>query len=197
MVTLPPASACPDAMVCTPRPPGFETHDGFFFTVSLGMSGNQQNSHSGGVNQAISGVGATFGTAAGWAVAADLIVHVAYTIAGPGKPALVTDGVRSPVRSSDAWGYGPGVTYYFPHNFYVSGTGLIARLSVESIDGRTSRTARGPGFELVAGKEWWTSANWGIGAAAKLLHASLAGGDLGPGSWQTTSGALVMCATFN
>jgi hypothetical protein len=138
-----------------------------------------------------------FGISAGWAVVDRLVVHLAFTIAGPGSPDLVMEGVATHVRSSDTWGYGPGITYYLPHNFYLTGTGVIARLSVESLDGRTTQSARGPGAELMAGKEWWISENWGLGVAAKMLVAHLPGGDLGPGSWQSFSGGVVFSATYN
>ncbi len=60
----------------------------------------------------------------------------------------------------------------------------------------------GTGFGLRIGKEWWTSANWGLGAALFYSQDTFDSGEdefaCGPGSeWDSTLYGISFSATFN
>ena len=97
--------------------------------------------------------------------------------------------------------FGAGATYYvMPLNAYVSaslGTG-----SFSGTDQMEGGSKRGFAMDVTAGKEWWTTDDWGVGAAGSYSYCSAKDKDLGPaadpgGTWNGTSWALRFTATFN
>jgi opacity protein-like surface antigen len=106
----------------------------------------------------------------------------------------------SDVSISDAT-IGPGLAYYFPAiNLYVSGTVGFSKATVESRQSNILLGASDWGFGAAAmvGKEFWLSANWGLGAALQYRYARLRdqGGDSAPLVTESDF-ALVVSATFN
>ena len=100
---------------------------------------------------------------------------------------------------------GGGFTYYWmPSNIYLSGSiGLAAsaikvQRSAEPVYSyeydREAIQANGAGFMLMAGKEWWISANWALGAAVQLDFSYTEGDDL---SIRQGSARALFSATFN
>ncbi|HLT33572.1 hypothetical protein G5B00_09510 [Parapedobacter sp. SGR-10] len=62
--------------------------------------------------------------------------------------------------------FGGGVTYYTPSNLFVSGSLGLGNFSILNQENNYSAsTEHGLSFQLKAGKEWWISRRWGLGAA--------------------------------
>ena len=73
-------------------------------------------------------------------------------------------------------GFGPGLAYYVePVNAYFSATFTLSQLSASSTntDTRIAESEMGVGFSMSAGKEWWISTDWGLGAAFQFQFASM------------------------
>jgi hypothetical protein len=73
-------------------------------------------------------------------------------------------------------GFGPGVAYYVePINMYLSTTLTFTQLSVSdsNTNAKYYDSNVGFGFSLEAGKEWWISTDWGLGAAFQFQFASM------------------------
>jgi opacity protein-like surface antigen len=97
----------------------------------------------------------------------------------------------------------PGVAYYLePLNLYLSGS---VGLSIVTYDSNTNSSSDSSSTELtdwgfgasfMAGKEWWVSSNWGIGAATMLNFASMNMKDYDT-RMTATSISLLFSATFN
>jgi hypothetical protein len=70
---------------------------------------------------------------------------------------------------------GPAVSYYFmPDNIYIAGSiGFGSLFLSERREGQVDvdhSMKTGWGATVAGGKEWWTSDNWGLGAAARLTY---------------------------
>ena len=108
-----------------------------------------------------------------------------------------------PSMGTDVIGIGPGTARYFGPNLFVAGTALFATAQLTDDDGNAIESSRlGFALELLAGKEWWVSDNWGLGASAQLILGIMGGKDPDPNlnavpRWNTTSFSLLMSATYN
>lgn len=75
--------------------------------------------------------------------------------------------------SVSAIGFGGGLTYYImPANFYISGSVLYCKDTIEQ-SGSKGESEYGLGFFVSIGKEWWVGNNWGLGAALFLETSSV------------------------
>ena len=96
-------------------------------------------------------------------------------------------------------GFGPGLKYYrMPSNIFVAGSLLCARATMHNRYGGDYRVPTnisatspwGVTALLSAGREWWISADWGLGIAGEFL--------LGRTAWYTAAGgSLLVSASFN
>jgi len=88
-------------------------------------------------------------------------------------------------------GVGPGVSYYFEAlNLYTSFT-----LALTRIFGKGTNSELGLGTNLVVGKEWWLSTNWGTGVAVGLQTGI--GNDKNWGSSTSMVPSLLWSSTWN
>lgn len=94
--------------------------------------------------------------------------------------------------------YGIGVTYYIaPYNFFVSTSLGPVKFALTDKEGVIDGTSDfGFGFQLAAGKEWWVSENWGIGAMAALTYGAADDKD-GHGEMSACAFNFMFTATFN
>jgi hypothetical protein len=94
---------------------------------------------------------------------------------------------------------GIGLTNYFPsNNVYITGAVGIAKSSFEA-NGKTSSTDNGYGINLMLGKEWWVSKDWGLGVAGQLLYTSCPD-PVNAGNkpdFKTTAFGILFSATYN
>jgi hypothetical protein len=157
-------------------PPGFHTHDGFFLRFMMGMGYLRVASASAGTD--LQAAGATFGdmVSFGWAVRENLVLSLDTSVF-MGKPSM-GGASRLPGATDAFFGFmqmGPGVTYYFmPHNLFASaGFGMGNIFLTERQEGEPDfdhDMNMGWGATLSGGKEWWTSDNWGLGGAGRLVY---------------------------
>ena len=96
---------------------------------------------------------------------------------------------------------GIGAGWYFASiNLFVSGAISAAWLAATTENGdELARTGVGNALSLAVGKEWWISANWGLGLALELAGGRIPDqpgmGQLDP--WRIGAASLVFSATFN
>lgn len=178
---------------------GYHTHDGFYLSARLGLGWLWASADGDGF---ASGSGYPFGLSAGYALGKNLILFgEIYDLPIP----------RS--SSTDGWnnleflGFGPGVKRYLPWNTFVSGSVLIARFHDDGgSPGDTrygySATSRwGWAGRLSAGKEWWVSANWGLGIAGEGFVGRMTkwpeAGDIREYTYTVKGFSLLASASFN
>jgi hypothetical protein len=179
-------------------PPGYHVHNGFYMRLALGGGGASAS----GAGEKYSGSSLVIGAAFGGAITPSLILYgeiFGHTVPGA---SYETGGVSSSSggRDLDIFGGGPGVAYYFmPLNLYLSGTFLLqqVRLSDPNDSNRSvDLTKTGFGFSLMVGKEWWVSADWGVGVAAEFLVGT-AKDRYFDARWTSKGLGLVFSASYN
>lgn len=175
-------------------------HDGLFLRLAPGLGWNNTDSDSGGNTLKMSGVSGLFNVAVGGAVSQDLILHLDASVVSTSDPEVKRNGadVSAEYSSSSTRMVGIGMTYYFPSNFYLTGAVGLAESSYEHL-GSTTRTDAGYGANLMIGKEWWLSDNWGIGIAGQLLYTNCPSKPSVPGKpdFESTSLGVLFSATYN
>jgi hypothetical protein len=174
-------------------------HDGFFLRLAPGFGWNNTSSDPGGNTLKMSGVSGLFNMAIGGAVSQDLILHLDVSGVSTSSPKVTLNGNdQSNVSSASTSLVGIGMTYYLPSNYYVTGAVGMAE-SRNKANGTTYKTDRGYGANVMIGKEWWVSDDWGVGIAGQVLYTncpdkSIAG--TRPDVQSTTFGIL-FSATYN
>jgi hypothetical protein len=176
-------------------PPGYHTHHGVYARLAFG-GGGLWGSASG---QSYSGTSLAFAVAGGTAITESLILYV--EIIWHNMPNHIRGNGTWTATGAQTWGPGFGVAYYFmPLNLYVSGTLLYQVLDLGTVQWNGSGSPpdgeAGLGGSLMVGKEWWVSANWGLGVAAQLLYGG-ANGSSASGPWTAGALALMFSSTYN
>jgi len=180
---------------------GFHTHDGLYLRFHLGIAGTGFSSTQAGVKTNYAGGGSSTGIAIGGVIAHDLILYGTAFGTSTANPDKQVGGVSKPgdVGSIGVGAIGPGMAYYFEHlNLYLSAAFGLAGFTMNDGNGFRIDTSRsGTALELIVGKEWWVSRDWGLGIAAELMGASLKDKNTPGLSWSAGSGALLFSATYN
>ncbi len=191
----PPQAYAPPPMV------GYHEHDGFYLRLLLGPGYFHNSASYNGVTITESGVGATFGMAAGGVVAPNLVVYgelLGTSVTDPHYDDGSTSGSYSGVNETLV-GFGPGIAYYLQGNMYVSGTLLFSKITYSdsnNSDNSVDGTDLGVGLGLTFGKEWWVSYDWGLGVSGQLLAASMKDANFDT-RWTTIVASLLFSATYN
>jgi hypothetical protein len=196
----PPGSYYPPGYGAPPPPPE-HLHDGFYLRLHLGAGYTHLSGADGfGSTVTASGGSGSFGLAIGGAVAPNFIVFG--TIFGVGSsPTVKVGGVDAGLSNSSAVlaGIGAGAAYYFePVNVYLSGA--LAFTSVEIDDANSNpiyQTRDGIGVQLMVGKEWWISQNWGVGVAGEFIGASMKDKNDSSVTWSADAFSILLSATYN
>ena len=177
-------------------------HDGFYLRLHLGGGGTHvSGSDAFGDSVKISGGSVSFGIALGGAVTPNLIVFGNLFLSGLGMPDVSIGGFAAGSSNSSAAvvGFGPGVVYYLePFNVYFSGTLGAMQFEMDDANGKPIyQTEVGIGCQILVGKEWWVSQDWGLGVAGEFVGASMK--DLSDHSitWSATAFSLLFSATYN
>lgn len=174
--------------------PGTHRHDGFFLRMfggpgygKLGSSGRSYDGFAMGVGWAIGG-----------ALTDNLILFAEEN--GLVMPAAVKATDSSSGEPLGLMMLGAGMSYYFmPHNLFLSGSVLGAFQPSVKRDSTSDvpRLSPGVGGKLMVGKEWWASANWGLGAAAHLIYARMGEQDDSSIRWNVMAFGASFVATYN
>ncbi len=189
-----------------PPPPvesmeGFHTHDGFFMRVHVGIAATGFSSTQSGIKTNYAGGGSSTGIAIGGVIARDLILYGAAfgtSTSNPDKQVAGTS-VTGDLGNLGVGAIGPGIAYYFEHiNLYASATFGLAGFRADDNNGfRADSSRSGTAFELMLGKEWWVSPNWGLGIAGEIFTASLKDKNVPGLTWSAGAASLLFSATYN
>jgi hypothetical protein len=104
---------------------------------------------------------------------------------------------------------GCGIIYYFmPYNLFASATlgPAFSLMTIDNsspgVDGSSTKSLRsngGFGMRIRAGKEWWVSNRWAIGAAGLFQFSTHGSGEIFrvPGQMNSLLGGISLTVTFN
>ena len=182
--------------------PGPHRHDGFFLRSGFGFGYSDWSARSGTDRWVIRGLGMPLELAIGWAPVDNVVLFLDATIevVVPSTMDRRIAFLTPRTRGWESW-VGGGAAYYFmPANVHVTATLQVGALAVEEPLGNVvGETDAGTCVSLVVGKEWWVSANWGMGfgvttRVARMKDQTLASADA---RWTSLSFALVYSATYN
>ena len=156
-----------------------QTHDGFFLNLALGLGfqsidfvvDDWQSRPFGE-----SGLSTDLDVKIGGRIANNTLLHA--TLAGSTQS--VDDAYDDDFKANMSL-FGLGATYYFPNNIFITASLGISQFHANSDNiatfyatvstaADTEDVNAGFGFQVGAGKEWWVSDNWGIGASGALLY---------------------------
>lgn len=207
----PPAYAAPGPGYAAPAPygapayaapayraAGVHEHDGFYLRLVAGLGYLHNSASSGGSTLKVSGVGGTFGLAAGGIIARNLAVYGEIIGTSASEPSVEMGGESGTMSGSMTLaGFGPGLAYYLDNNAYLSGTFTFSQLSASDDNGNDAgETDMGFGASLSGGKEWWVSDDWGLGVAGQLMLASMKEKNEDY-RWTSVAVSLLFSATYN
>lgn len=187
----------------SPTPSGFHTHDGFYLNMMWGLGSLNFSETRGGDSLSMGGLSGQFSLKLDGAVTRSVVLFGAIdSFSAPSPDAkMVIDGVtysgslQNTTYSSLMIGVGAGI--YFGDNFLAKLTLGQASAILEYKSGGISyksETDKGFGVNVSIGKEWWISADWGIGVAFFGHMSSIK--DEGVPATQTYLG-VAFTATYN
>jgi len=158
--------------------PGYHEHDGFYFRLLTGPAVLAAATDEDAGDLSISGWGWGIGLAAGAAIAPNVIVYGELFGKAAVDVTIDQDGTEFETddTSLSLGGLGGGIAIYLPNNIYLSGTLAFARLVFDpntDRDDDEGSTDIGGALLATVGKEWWVSANWGLGVALQLSAAGM------------------------
>jgi hypothetical protein len=194
----PPPGYAPAPPAPPPSPPF--VHDGFYLRLNVGPGYGYVTTTSMGQTLTMSGGSLANSFAIGGTIAPNVILYGGFLDNSILSPRYVLDGstVNDDGSSILIAGLGPGVAYYFmPSNAYVAGTLMVSRLSQAVYRGREAISNWGPTLEGLVGKEWWVSANWGVGVAAQIVVSRLGLRGDDEAALNIFEAALLLSATYN
>jgi len=204
----PPGYYPPPGAYYAPRPsgppPGYHDHDGFYMRLCIGAAYLRASDSYGGQSETFSGSGLSMDFAFGGVVASNLSIFGEIAISSAIDPTYESGGTSMTLTNTNLnlVGFGPGVAYYLqPLNLYLSGSVLFSRVTADDSSSNSNNstldlTDTGFGMNFMAGKEWWVSANWGIGVATMLQFASMKMRDY-DARMTATGISLLFSATYN
>lgn len=182
-----------------------ETHDGLFLRLAGGIGGISTSAESGPVTATLSGGGIPLDFAIGGAVARNFALHADFygTAAVAPKLSINNSDVGKASENTTLYGSGVGLgaTFYtMPLNLYFSGSVGVARYGLKYDNGSqtsSGTTKAGLGVNLLVGKEWWVSDNWGLGVAGNVTIISAKDSDNSDVRWTGASAGVLLSATYN
>jgi hypothetical protein len=182
---------------------GFHQHDGFYMRLYAGFGFLSASEEYQGTNYTYSGFAGMLGASFGGVVARNLVVYGELMGASVTNASLSAAGYTDAYSGTDLelFGFGPGITYYFePVNLYLSGTLLFSQVSFSDTGSGYSQgdSNMGLGANFMVGKEWWVTADWGIGIAG-LAHLSSMGDSVAgyDTNLRVASFTVLFSATYN
>jgi hypothetical protein len=172
-------------------PVGYHMHDGFYASARLGLGWLWVNT---GSSALMSGRGFPFGLSVGFAPRQNLIVFGEFYEVPIFNP---TSPVSGRFADLDLQGLGPGIKYYvMSKNMFLSGSLLISQLSFHNgipsdpEYGISKTSDWGVTGRASVGREWWVSADWGLGLAGELVLGRMEG-------YTVKGGGILLSASFN
>lgn len=180
---------------------GPRQHRGFYLRMAAGPGFMSAKSSSPDVK--ISGPGGSFDIAIGGALTENLVLFGNIAIDTTENAEIEVNGNEINTDTNDEVafvGVGPGIGYYFmPVNLYISGSVLATQVAISDDDdapGTERGTGEGFGMAAMVGKEWWVSANWGLGLAGRFMFG-LRMPDTGDTDYNAFGFGVMFSATYN
>jgi len=181
--------------------PGFHQHDGLYLRFQLGFGGLKSTSNG----TELSGSAGSFAFALGYSITDHLVLFGEGFQDMATNPKLTSPGAAAQTSgvTHTLTGYGLGAAWYFmPLNAHLGLSIGVGKLGVESKDAagntiQTGSTQPGPIVRLTLGKEWWASANWGLGAALNVERGSMKDSGATPATFTSTAYSIAFSATYN
>jgi hypothetical protein len=159
------------AALCSDAHAEAHVHDGLFLRVAPGIGWNGTSKDIGGDATDLTGFSGMLNFAIGVNVARNLALHldVSGVSAANSKVADTGRGQASEFNYITSSSVGIGMTYYYLSNYYL--TGAVGRAESSKRSGSMVQTTDpGYGVNVMLGKEWWVSDEWGIGLAGQFLY---------------------------
>jgi hypothetical protein len=166
-------------------PAGFHEHDGLYIRAALGPAALHASWKEGTYDWSVTGTGFAIAMALGVSVTPNFVVYAELTRSVASDPTRKVNDVSTTLTNYDVdlAGFGPGAAYYLvPENLYFSATLAFSKLT-SGYNGPSGSEGSGTdlaiftntdiGGTLMVGKEWWVSANWGLGVAGIVYLASM------------------------
>lgn len=162
--------------------PGYHEHDGFYMRLVGGAGYLNTTASYAGQSTTISGFAGSFAAAFGGTIAPNLIIYGEIAGMSARNPEVSSGGQSWTAHGTtlSMLTFGPGLAYYLqPMNVYFSGTVGFGYFNSsrndddyygDEDDGENSDL--GFGFSTMVGKEWWLTADWGIGVAGQFQLAT-------------------------
>jgi hypothetical protein len=148
-----------------------------------------------------SGGSLSFGLALGGAIAPNLIIFGSLFYSVAADPDVTIGGVGAGLSNPSVLvvGIGPGIAYYLePINLYLSATVAFVGSELDDQNGTPiAESKAGIGVQVVVGKEWWVSQNWGLGLAGEIVAGSMTDKNDSNLTWTASTTSLVFSATYN
>jgi hypothetical protein len=188
------------AALCSNAHAEAHVHDGLFLRVAPGVGWNGTSKDIGGDATDLTGFSGMLNFAIGVNIARNLALHLDVSgVSGANSNVANTgSGQSSEFNYITSSSVGIGVTYYIPSNYYLSGAVGRAETNKRS-GGVILTTDPGYGVNVMLGKEWWVSDEWGIGFAGQFLY-TLCPDRTFPGvqtDVKSTSYGILFSATYN
>ena len=143
------------------------THQGFYLSMQAGPAYGYANANTNiGYGLRVSGSAYAFDFQIGGAIRENTILHGNLGVKSIDNPTIEMGGYSAKTTMDfDEIMIGAGVTQYLKHNFFVTavlGTGNFSLY--DETENTTTETNNGFSYQLKAGKEWWISSRWALGA---------------------------------
>ncbi len=193
--------------------PALHEHKGFLLSLSAGPIWGATNvtgvdPQYGSFSMDFTGTGALLDFKVGFAIMDNLFVHLTDIGAAVASPKVTVNGQNASMQATQNVSVsegmiGGGFTYYvMPSNIFFAGTiGSGYFTFTDNSSGPSNQsfnTFRGFSYQIKAGKEWFVSRKWGIGAALSYLATSVDNSQNGiPENWTSGRFSIVFNATLN
>ncbi len=175
------------------------THDGFFLRMSTGPGyASAKFDFSNGDELELHGAGGSFRLDIGGRIGAGTLLYGTLGTVSVGDPEVKSGDVQFTLGGADATvtDIGIGLSHYFtPSNFFIGGA--FGFYGDDVTAGNTKlESDTGVGLMLTAGKEWWISNNWALGASL-FLSGSRINSSADDGTIRNGIAGVSFSATYN
>lgn len=145
-----------------------KTHTGFYLSMQTGPVFGYVNGNT-NIDYSLKVTGPAFGfdIQIGGAIRENTILHGNIGFKSIYRPEVEIQGMTGRLdKTFDETMIGIGATQYFNQNFFVTAVLGLGNFSLyDDVENSTVSTEDGFSYQLKAGKEWWISSRWALGAA--------------------------------
>lgn len=178
-------------------------HEGFYLSMQAGPAMGYINGNSNQqIGMKVEGTGIGFDILLGGVVKENLILHGVLGLKSIYGPQIKMDGQTTTLNKDYSFNealIGGGATYYLKSNFFFTANIGLGNFSLDDESTNMSvNSGNGFSYQLKAGREWWISPRWALGAA--LEYGGTRTKDEMDGieeTWQSHRYSVRLTATLN